>query len=427
MFEKKNMSETENQEFTQAKFQPWMHIVIFLFACAVIVSRRSDALFNAQFWNEDGHVFFADAYNFDWWAALFRTYEGYIHVFPRLGASLALLVPLCYAPLVMNLLAISLQALPVNLLLSSRSSVWGSIGYRSAMAVAYLALPNCWELCAIISNSQWLLALSAFLLLVASRPRSAAGRLFNSSILLLCGLTGPFCIFLLPIAIFLAWRERDRWRWVEAIVLATACFVQAWSLFNGGFSNRPHYILGASPALFARILASRAYLGTLLGDNVLAAHLGLGYSIVLTGIAVGGTILVAVCFLRSSLAMKLFLVFCALALAASLISPTLSPPAGMSAWQDIARGAGARYWFFPTLAFAWSILWCYRSRIAILQAVSVILLCIMCFGVVLRWRHPAFRDMHFAEYATRFESSPAGTAVTIPMSTGGWTITLIKH
>jgi hypothetical protein len=51
----------------------------------------------------------------------------------------------------------------------------------------------------------------------------------------------------------------------------------------------------------------------------------------------------------------------------------------------------------------------------------------MCIGVVRCWRHPAFKDMHYAEYAKRFESSPAGTAFTIPLSTEGWTMTLVKR
>lgn len=421
------MSETKKQEIMQAKFQPWMHAAIFLFACAVIASRRPDAILNAQFWNEDGHVFFADAYNFGWWAALFRTYEGYFHVLPRLGASLALLVPLRFAPLVLNLIAIGLQALPVNLLLSPRSSVWGPFRYRVMLAVAYLSLPNCWEINAIITSSQWTLALSVFLLLVASRPRNAGSRLFDLSVVSLCGLTGPFCILLLPHALFLAWRRRDRWQWATAGVLAAACFIQAWGLLNGGFASRPHYALGAGPVLFARLLAGHVYLGTLIGSNMFAAQAGLGYSIVLTAIAAGGSILVVVCFLRSPLEMKLFLLFCVLILASSLISPTLGSPPGVSAWQFMAMGAGVRYWFFPSLAFAWSILWCFQSRSDVLKVVSVILLCIMCFGVALRWRYPAFRDMHFSEYARRFESAPPGAAVTIPESTPGWNLSLVKR
>ena len=179
--------------------------------------------------------------NQGWWAGVCSTYEGYHHVFPRLGAALALLVPLTMAPLALNLIAIAVQALPANLLLSSRSSAWGSVRFRALLAAVYLALPNTREMLNNISQDQWPLTLCAFLLLVASRPKSVAARLFDLSILLLCGLTGPQCIFLFPLALFLAWKLRDRWLLFAAGVLAATCLVQAWGLLTGGFSSRPRF------------------------------------------------------------------------------------------------------------------------------------------------------------------------------------------
>ena len=192
------MNAMAKQDQRQIELRPWQQVLIFLLACAVVVSRRPDALFHAQFWTEEGHVFFAEAYNFGGWTALFRTYEGYFHAFPRLAAALALLVPLSFAPLVLNIIEIVLQALPVNLLLSSRSSAWGSLRFRAFLAGIYLSLPNNREMCNGIAQAQWILALCAILLLTASIPKSIVGRIFDISMLLLSSLTGPFCIFLLP-------------------------------------------------------------------------------------------------------------------------------------------------------------------------------------------------------------------------------------
>jgi hypothetical protein len=415
------------QEQPAKALRAWHHGAIFLLASAVIVSRRPEAVFHAQFWAEDGAVWYADAYNSGWSAALFRAFFGYLEIFPRLGASLALLVPFSFAPLVLNLMAICMQALPTNLLLSSRSSVWGSIRYRVLMGAMYLSLPNCWEIDATITNSQWLLALIAVLLVVSTRPRSAAGRLLDLCAFSLCGLSGPFCIFLFPIALFLAWKHRDRWRWIEVGVLAACCSVQLWNLLNGGLSSRPHLSLGAGPVMLARLLAGQVYLGTLLGSTAQPPHLGLGWLIALIGIAAGGTALVIACFLQSPLPMRLFLLFSAMLLAASLIAPALGTLTGVTAWQGMIIGAGARYWFFPTLAFAWTILWCFHGRSRVLKSASAFLLCIMCFGVALRWRHTAFRDMHFADYARKFDDAPAGTAVVIPENPEGWSLRLVKR
>jgi hypothetical protein len=421
------MNAMEKQPERKADLQPWQHGVIFMLACAILIARRPDAIFHAQFFQEDGHVWFADAYNFGWWAGLSRTYEGYHHVFPRLGASLALLVPLALAPLVLNCIAIAVQALPANLLLSSRSSAWGSLRFRAFLAGIYLALPNTREMLNDISQSQWPLTLCALLLLVASPPRGISGRLFDISILLLCGLTGPQCIFLLPIAIFLFWRHRDRWRCVAVGVLAVLCIVQSWGLLNGGFSSRPHDALGASPAMLVRILAGHVYLGALLGGNGLAMLSSPRVLVFFVFVTIVGTSIAAICFVQSVEPMKIFLLLTAALLAASLISPTAYPPAGGTMWQLLAGASGIRYWYFPMLAFAWSLLWCFQSRVVTLKIVSAVLLCLMCFGIVRDWRYPALEDLQFTQRAVGFEAAPSGTVVIFPQNPQGWNMRLVKH
>lgn len=417
----------EERSAHQPGIRPWQHGAIFLFACAILVTRRPDAIFHAQFWAEDGHVWFADAYNLGWWHALFQVHTGYFQTFPRLGASLALLAPFALAPLVLNLLAIAVRALPANLLLSARSSAWGAVRFRALFAGIYLALPNSKEMSFGITESQWILALCVFLLLVAFKPQSFAGRIFDIFIFLLCGLTGPFCITLFPIALYLAWREHDRWRWATAGLLAALCLIQAWALLIVDPAGRSSAALGASPALFARILAGHVFLATLLGGNGLAANPSSWLLVFLICVAVGGVVFVAFSFFISPLPFRLFLLLATVLFVLALISPTGWVPEGMTAWANLAAGTGIRYWFFPTLAFAWSILCCIRSRTALLRIVSAVLLLMMCFGIIRDWRHPAFKDMRFTEYARHFEAAPAGTVVNIPENPAGWTIRLVKR
>jgi hypothetical protein len=412
----------------QPNLRPWQLAAAFMLACFILISRRPDAIFHAQFWAEDGSAWFADAYNLGWWQALLHAKDGYFQTFPRLGASLALLVPLSLAPLVLNLIATAAQALPVNLMLSSRSSAWGSLRFRALLAAVYLALPNSTELSATITNSQWILTLCVFLLLAASTPKSVAARLFDLSILTLCGLTGPFCIFLLPIALLLAWMRRDCWRWAVSGILAALCLVQACALLIVNPSGRPHgAALGASPASFAHIVAGQVYLGALLGENRLALRPPHLLSALLILVALAGTAIIAICFLKSALQMKLLILLSAMLLAASLITPVTYPPPGYSTWDVLAGSCGVRYWFFPNLAFAWSLLWCFTNQNAPLKILGGFLLIVMCLAMVRDWRHQAFADLHFTEDAKRFEAAPPGTVVTIPENPAGWTIRLVKH
>ena len=405
----------------------WQHGAVFLLAIFVLVSRRPDALYRAQFFAEDGHVWFADAYNLGWWNALVRAQDGYFQTFPRLAAALALLTPLALAPLVLNLAAAAIQALPVNLLLSARSSRWGSLGFRAFLAASYLALPNCSEILINVTNSQWLLALCSFLLLVSQPPTGALQHGLDIAILALCGITGPFCFFLLPIAAFMAWKRRERWRWITTGVFLTSACVQAWALLLINRAGRSHSTLGANPVLFARILAGQVYLGTILGGNSLAGNFHPRVFGVLLCAAIVGTFLLAVVFAQSGLEMRLFLILTGVLFLASLISPVAYPLPGQSRWDVLAEVPGIRYWFFPTLACAWSLLWAVRSRIEILRAVSVILLCAMCLGVVRDWRQPALRDLHFVETARRFDAVHSGTVMVFPENPPGWDMRLVKH
>ena len=314
------MKETVSTEETTTGLRVWQHVVIFLAACTAIISHRPDAVFHAQFWSEDGGVFYADAYNLGWIASLFRSYQGYLHLFPRLGASLALLAPLSSAPLVLNLIAICVQALPTNLLLIGRSASWGSLRFRILLAAVYLALPDCWETNANITNSQLFLALCAFLLLVASEPNGTKEQVFDLCILVLCGLTGPFCILLFPIAIYRAWRPGERWQRIAACVIGMSCSIQVWTLINR-YSDRPRYPLGASFVTLTRILVGQVYVRALLGTNNVAERANVVWLIVL---ACAGTIILIFCLFRSPVPLRLFLFFSAMLLCASLLSASFT-------------------------------------------------------------------------------------------------------
>src|SRR5690242_13483628 len=97
-----------------------------IFAYAVL-SRRPDAFLNPPFFAEDGNVWFAEAYNFGWLRALFITHTGYFQTLPRLGAALALTVPLAHAPLVMNIIGLIVQIAPAVYLLSAKMSQWAPL------------------------------------------------------------------------------------------------------------------------------------------------------------------------------------------------------------------------------------------------------------------------------------------------------------
>ena len=202
-----------------------MQLIVFAIAALAVISRRPDAITNPQFFAEDGAVWYADAYRLGL-HSLPVPDAGYLQTFPRVVAALAALVPLMFAPFLMNVIGIVVQVLPVNILASSRYANWGSLPLRLVMGFLYLALPNSRELDVVITNAQWHLAFLACILVLAPPPATWKWRVLDVSVLLLSGLTGPFCVFLLPVAVIMWGVRRDNWRIITNLVIAACVAAQ---------------------------------------------------------------------------------------------------------------------------------------------------------------------------------------------------------
>jgi len=406
----------------------WQHLVLFVIAYALVISRKPDAIFHAQFWAEDGRVWFADAYNLGAWRPFLRTETGYFQTLPRIAAVLSLLVPLSLAPLVLNLIAIAVHVLPVNLLVSDRSAGWGDVRFRALLAAAYLAIPSSPEICANITNEQWTVAFCVFLLLVGSPPGSTAKRAFDVSFILLSALTGPFCIFLLPISLLVAVRRAGRWRWVPAAILSVGCLVQVVGLTIVSPAARTAWgVLGARFDLLVRILGGHVFLGSLIGANNFAAIPGRQAFAILAIALVFGSSIAAFALLRAPLPVKLLALYAVLIVSAALTLPSSYAPPGTGQWEMIAKAGAVRYWFLPTLTFIWLLLYGVFSPVKILKIVCGALLCGVCFGIVIQWRRPAFPDLNYAAEVQRFQAVPAGSTFWIPINPLGWRMRLVKH
>jgi hypothetical protein len=418
----------ETQENRAFQLRLWQHCVVFSLSYLVFVVRRPDAIFHAQFCAEDGFVWFSDAYNRGWLHALMLPWTGIFMTVPRLACSLALLVPLAWAPLVTNAISIAIQALPVNLLLNSRSSGWGSFPFRALLAVAYLALPDCSELSYGISWAQWPLALCSILVIVSAVPRNWVERAGDCVLFVLSGLSGPACILFLPITAFIAWRRKERWRWTPFGVLAGCALVQMYALVVRDPTGRPtQFPLGANLEMFTRIFGGNVILGALLGRTRLAIMPGYGALLFLAFATAAGLAIMIVVFFKAEMELKLFMVFASMLLFVSLVRPTAYPTPGTTVWEMFAQASDIRYWVMPSLAFAWCVLWCARSGTVFLRIVSVVLLFVMSFSAAINWKHPALPDLQFVEFARAFEASPPGTVMIIPENPTGWQMRLVKH
>jgi hypothetical protein len=395
--------------------------LVFFLAAIAVVSRRPDVVLHPQFYGEDGVIWYAQAYNLGWLHALSLPEGGYLNTLPRLAAALALLVPFHAAPLVMNLLGIAIQTLPVNVFLSPRCAAYGSFPVRLLATAIYLALPNSNEVFVVITNAQFHLALAACLLAFARPPATWLGRTFDVAVFLVCGLTGPFCLVLLPLVAAFWWLRRGPWLVTVMSVLAAASILQLSELLHTGDVARRVLDLGATPALFVRILAGNVYLGALIGRNGYAHWRPMA---LLLPIALAGTALLVYSFLKAGLERKLFLLFCFLLFAASLRHPLASRPTAV--WQLFLDSRGMRYWFFPMLGFLWSLVWSATDP-GRQRPVFYVVLLLLVRGVIFDWRQLEPPNLDFPSSARKFEAAAPGTLVEIPTLPEGWTLRITKR
>jgi hypothetical protein len=415
------------------------HAAVFLIAFLIVCSRRPDVILNPQFYAEDGAYWFADAYRFGL-HSLLMTQSSYLHTFTRIVALTSLFFSFFAAPLVMNFCAITVQILPVSVLLSSRFSDL-SLRTRVLGSFLYLALPNTFETNANISNVQWRLALLACLLLMAKRPHNWAWRIFDSIVLVLTSLDGPMGIFLVPVAAALWWKRRQGWQKATLWLLLPGAVIQTLTvLLNLQTRQPPHVNLagqvivdgGANGATIGRlihILGRQVFFSSLLGLKAQSWLLELHSLHLVEMIAAALGVAVLLYSLRyGPVELRLFILFAFAVFAAGLARP-LAGTQDRPQWEWLCVPAcGNRYYFLPMLAFLASLLWmAIRSASPrALRYFALALLSLLPIGIYRDWRYPAFVDYHFQEYAEQFDRVPPGTTLVIPINPD-WAMELTKR
>lgn len=393
----------------------------FLLFLTIFFLRHPRGFLAPNLWGEDGWVWYPDAYNHGW-VSLLWPHTGYLQSFPRLVALLGLPLPLRWIPTLFAAIAFVVMTMPPLLLLSPRlASAWAGFPSRLAFALLYAVLPNVWEVFGNITNSQWFLALLAFLVLHAAPPHRRAGWVFDSAVLIVSGLSGPFCILLALPALLRWWESRDRATlWRLACVVLTVAIQAPLALATMGH-NRPHPPLGATPSLFAKILAIQVDLGLLLGDRITSQLMeqGLGaQTAVMVAIAAAGLAVIVFALWRGSALLRSFAIFVGLEIVAALCSPivSLKDPS----WPLLTQpGVGQRYFVYAMLLLAGSFFTLVGAGSGAgfrrMRLPALVLCLATMIGVAGDWHYPKMTPMDFAAAARKFAAAPAGTLVTFPV------------
>jgi len=249
-----------------------LHFIVF----GILLARRPEAVIKAQFWAEDGAIFFADQMRVGFWHAVLLPYSGYLHVVPRILAALLSGLRIFALPAAYGACSLPIAALCCAAFSWPRFRVFVSsdaLRFVCCLVMAS-ALPAGGELIGSITNLQWFLAPLAMLIAFSGEPFSKGKVMPLATIVLmaLIGLSTPGLFVVLPLFLWQVATKRGWVRWNSvAIVLALA--VEIFEVIHthaGG--NKPHWKF--SSILISTFVAaiSKCILTPMLGAPILVQN-----------------------------------------------------------------------------------------------------------------------------------------------------------
>jgi len=393
----------------------------FVLFASLLLSRDPAILFHAQFWGEDGWFWYPQAHH-DGLLTLFRPENGYLQTVSRLVALVALPLPLAASPTVYAGFAFVAQLLvPLTLASDRLAQHVPDRLVRLVLACLLVVMPDQTEVYANLTNTQWHLAALAFLILLADAPRSRSLAVFDGSFLLLSALSGPFSLLLLPVAAVELCVRRTRTSLIRVGFVAFGAAVQGLCILLTMTATRSPQPLGASFHLFSQIISGQIVLVSLLGRSTLghveasglwksgilpACLCLLGFIVLLEALRLGNRFVRQACL------------FGALVLAAALTHPQATMTGDQ--WPVLTiPDSGTRYFFIPVMVWLGLCLFVAGSAHAVSRKVAqACLLSTLLIAVPRDWQRPDEPDRGFYALAKRFDSSPHGTVMSLPIRPG---------
>ena len=169
-------------------------------ALAALIARRPEIITRAEFYAEDGRVFFLGTWFGSPLDVLLRPYNGYLHLVPRTVGLLERLVPIQSAPLLGNFIALLIVALVAGFLASDRMApLLPDRRARLAAAVGFVLLPASQETLGSITFIQAYLVVFLVAVGFAATPRTRTWRAVETVAVAVSALSTPIAIVLVPL------------------------------------------------------------------------------------------------------------------------------------------------------------------------------------------------------------------------------------
>lgn len=396
----------------------------FIVSFLIMVLRRPDLISNAQFWAEDGHVWFSMAYNQGPFESLIYPQNGYYQTISKIIAAIAVNINILYAPLFFNISAIAVRALLVVLLLSNRFS-YINITPRLFVSLFIIMMPEVSEVHANVTNNHWYLSLYLLLVVISENPASKLWNVHDAISIFICGMSGPFIVFMAPmVGLKILIQNRLSFKKITSLeyIFITVCLIQLLAIILTSSGTRVSMELGANFLILSKILTTKIFLGLWANGDFLSTLWNSDY--ICMFISISCLSITAFVFVVSNYAMRSAIVFGVLTVGFSLARPMLS--AVSEQWPLMIHGGG-RYSIIPTViwcaVFTFFINYIFRKKcksIIFAFYASSLISCSYFFYF------PPLPDYNWSAQVDDFKASPAGSEFTFKFNPAGWTMKLMK-
>jgi hypothetical protein len=268
--------------------------------------------------------------------------------------------------------------------------------------------------------------------LLAPFTRSWKWHVFDGIVLVLISLDSPVGVVLVPLAAAVWWMRRSRGSAISLAMLVPGALIQGLTVMLS--RSRPRAPNGANWHNFIQILGGQIFLSPLAGNTTLVHMAWRHFPDYIfareTFAFVLGLAILLYALRYAPAEMKLFVLFGFTVLSLSLARPIpgiLPQPQ----WELMSfPGHGNRYYFLPSISFLAALGWIASSGQRFARWIAGLLLLLLPLGIVRDWEYIPFADLHFREYASKFEASPPGTKMDFPLNpvnAAHWTMELTKH
>lgn len=406
--------------------------IICILSFLVIYLRRPELIQHPQFWAEDFAVFYRDAY-MRGFGSLTHSYSDLLQTFQRLVALVVIKFPLDYGPILFNLASMAVMTLPIFVLWSDKSILKKEGDFKKLILTALLLLiPNVTEIFGNLTNCIWYLAIAAILVLVRSDPASIKRWLiFDSILLVLLGLTGPFSGVLLIAALFLIAHKGARLpaNYIKlAIILMCACVQIAVYSHSARQSSSVIHQAGSIAHSYNRpieITGMRFFAMPVLGKELVNDR-DIAASPQVYALGVVFMILSVLAFVKSRLEVRTILIFCMVLYVISFFRAQTVPITQF--WQMLQFNAfGDRYFLIPFFGLFVALLALTNHGKAYSAKIATSILALYIVFFPFSFAVPALKDFNFPPQAKKFQSLPRGSEGCFTINPdAAWTTCLKK-